>query len=565
MPLVTIQLGQCGNQLGSSFFHTLGEELSSNDYGTQVVSEFFRPNPAVTSSADVSSRNRPLLARALLVDMEPKVVDAAYSSTSLPSCSPEPSHPAWWWSYARANRLCQQGGSGNNWSLGFHGFGPSMETPLLDLVRKEVEHCDSLSGFLLIQSAAGGTGAGFGTFAAQAIRDTFPEAHMLSCCVWPYDTGEVVVQPYNTLLTMAGLTTATDGVILLENEGLHRMCQKVYDVASPSFSNLNLAAARSLAALLLPSRTREVCGCGGGRGSGEREGRGSGRDVAGGEASVNKVSRRLIDLHLHRHSPSYTSSPFSPSSDGPSSSSYGTAPPLTNLGDMVEHLCAHPAMRLLTMRTAPQVAPQNVQYTSFAWPAILKRMRQMALTGSVVESGMDWTAETDSRNCRLSYNPLQRSTAMPPYTEFCRHPSSPPPPPLPPPPPPPPPPRNVSLADWLVLRGSDAERVDVSDLADPKLHDRFVVDPLKVSYSGLPYGGCTMHTAMISNDQGCVRPMERMQGMARAMLASHAFVHQYERYGMDDQELRESFDSVEETLERYRLLSPGGGSGRGTY
>lgn len=34
-------------------------------------------------------------------------------------------------------------------------------------VRKEVETCDLLSGFVLLQSMAGGTGAGLGTYVAQ--------------------------------------------------------------------------------------------------------------------------------------------------------------------------------------------------------------------------------------------------------------------------------------------------------------------------------------------------------------------------------------------------------------
>ena len=34
-------------------------------------------------------------------------------------------------------------------------------------VRKEVEACDLLSGFMLLQSMAGGTGAGLGTYVAQ--------------------------------------------------------------------------------------------------------------------------------------------------------------------------------------------------------------------------------------------------------------------------------------------------------------------------------------------------------------------------------------------------------------
>jgi hypothetical protein len=58
----------------------------------------------------------------------------------------------------------------------------------------QVEACDALGGFLLLQSMAGGTGAGLGTYVAHALRDEYPSSHALNCCVWPYESGEVIVQ-----------------------------------------------------------------------------------------------------------------------------------------------------------------------------------------------------------------------------------------------------------------------------------------------------------------------------------------------------------------------------------
>lgn len=58
----------------------------------------------------------------------------------------------------------------------------------------QVEACDVVSGFLLLQSMAGGTGAGLGTYIATALRDEYPVTHALNCCVWPYESGEVIVQ-----------------------------------------------------------------------------------------------------------------------------------------------------------------------------------------------------------------------------------------------------------------------------------------------------------------------------------------------------------------------------------
>ncbi len=63
MPTITLQLGQCGNQLGCSFFNTLATEFSSHDYGSDAVHEYYRPSPDPNLYT----------ARSVLIDMEPKV------------------------------------------------------------------------------------------------------------------------------------------------------------------------------------------------------------------------------------------------------------------------------------------------------------------------------------------------------------------------------------------------------------------------------------------------------------------------------------------------------------
>jgi hypothetical protein len=48
----------------------------------------------------------------------------------------------------------------------------------------QVEACDVFEGFLMLQSMAGGTGAGAGTYMAHALADDYSSAHLLNCCVW---------------------------------------------------------------------------------------------------------------------------------------------------------------------------------------------------------------------------------------------------------------------------------------------------------------------------------------------------------------------------------------------
>lgn len=59
---------------------------------------------------------------------------------------------------------------------------------------------------------------------------------------------------------------------------------------------------------------------------------------------------------------------------------------VTLFGDIVEKLCCHPAYRLLSLRALPQMPPASLDFTTFTWPAILRRLRQMQITGACLPS-----------------------------------------------------------------------------------------------------------------------------------------------------------------------------------
>jgi len=90
-------------------------------------------------------------------------------------------------------------------AYGYAKHGPECRDQILDLVRLEIESCDSLGGLLIAQSLAGGTGSGVGTFLTECVADAYPDALRLNSVVWPYRHGEVIVQNYNAMLTLASL------------------------------------------------------------------------------------------------------------------------------------------------------------------------------------------------------------------------------------------------------------------------------------------------------------------------------------------------------------------------
>ena len=102
MSVVTIQVGQCGNQVGQAFFQQTLEELkrSSPLIRERAVETYFQ------------RRQDCLVPNAVLVDMEPKVIQRCTKSQYKTADNYVK------WRYDPHMTVYRQGGSGNNWALG---------------------------------------------------------------------------------------------------------------------------------------------------------------------------------------------------------------------------------------------------------------------------------------------------------------------------------------------------------------------------------------------------------------------------------------------------------------
>eukprot|EP01052_Picozoa_sp_SAG31_P003155 SAG31_NODE_119_length_23948_cov_9.957105_2_plen_162_part_00 len=105
------------------------------------------------------------------------------------------------------------GGAGNNWASGYQQANDK-EEELMEMVDREADGSDSLEGFVLIHSIAGGTGSGMGSNLLEKLNDRYPKKLIQTYSVFPNsaETSDVVVQPYNSLLTLKRLTLNADSV-----------------------------------------------------------------------------------------------------------------------------------------------------------------------------------------------------------------------------------------------------------------------------------------------------------------------------------------------------------------
>jgi hypothetical protein len=93
---------------------------------------------------------------------------------------------------------------------------------------------------MLMHSIAGGTGSGLGSFLLERLNDKFPKKLIQTYSVFPNaQEGEVVVQPYNSLLTLKRLVNHADSVIVLDNGALARISADRLHLQTPSFDQTN--------------------------------------------------------------------------------------------------------------------------------------------------------------------------------------------------------------------------------------------------------------------------------------------------------------------------------------
>ena len=125
--------------------------------------------------------------------------------------------------------------------------GEKVQDEILDMIDREADGSDSLEGFVMTHSIAGGTGSGLGSYLLEAINDRFPKKLIQTYSVFPNDN-DVVIQPYNCVLTMKRLTLNADACVVIDNCALTQMVTERLKLKDPSVAQQNQIVSTIMAA-----------------------------------------------------------------------------------------------------------------------------------------------------------------------------------------------------------------------------------------------------------------------------------------------------------------------------
>ncbi|XP_050448864.1 tubulin epsilon chain-like isoform X2 [Cataglyphis hispanica] len=271
---ITIQVGQCGNQIGSAFWplalHEYGIQTTSggvnllkvqrnhvkhiSDLSDAFPSFFHVPvNTDNLNFENVGDLNKAKVrARAVLIDMEDSVV-SRFKQGPLRQL------------FDQTCTVTNYPGSGNNWAIGYHVHGREYHDRIEESIRHVVEKCDRLHGFLLMHSLGGGTGSGLGTATLKLLKDYYSHVERIVSCVYPANMQDTITAPYNTLLATHELIEYATCVLPIENKALLDICnsqmnkkentnQMNYNASCKPFQDMNSIIANMLLHLTSGSR-----------------------------------------------------------------------------------------------------------------------------------------------------------------------------------------------------------------------------------------------------------------------------------------------------------------------
>eukprot|EP00828_Plagiopyla_frontata_P023305 TRINITY_DN2991_c0_g2_i1.p1 TRINITY_DN2991_c0_g2~~TRINITY_DN2991_c0_g2_i1.p1 ORF type:complete len:322 (-),score=46.11 TRINITY_DN2991_c0_g2_i1:143-1108(-) len=107
-------------------------------------------------------------------------------------------------------------------------------------IRKLVEGCDDLSGFVLFSSIGGGTGSGFGTHLYEYLHTEYSKAFRMGITIQPSpELATSVVEPYNALLATGTSLEHSSAQLVFDNQALYSICENHLGVESPNYANIN--------------------------------------------------------------------------------------------------------------------------------------------------------------------------------------------------------------------------------------------------------------------------------------------------------------------------------------
>merc|ERR1712241_1520846 len=138
----------------------------------------------------------------------------------------------------------------NNFARGHYTTGKEMMDQINDRVKKLVEDCDNVQGFIITHSVGGGTGSGLGMLILERLAVDYRKRSKIGFEIYPSpNISTCIVEPYNGLLSTHWLLDHTDVSLILDNEALYKICSDKLDLKTTNYTQMNRIIAKVISSM----------------------------------------------------------------------------------------------------------------------------------------------------------------------------------------------------------------------------------------------------------------------------------------------------------------------------
>jgi tubulin alpha len=138
----------------------------------------------------------------------------------------------------------------NNFARGHYTTGKELIEPILDNVRKLTESCNSLQGFMMFNSVAGGTGGGLGSLMLEKLSEEYGKKAKIGFSIFPSpEISTSLVESYNAVLSTHTLLDHTDISVVFDNQALYDIARTKLGIQQPTYKNLNTIISQVISSL----------------------------------------------------------------------------------------------------------------------------------------------------------------------------------------------------------------------------------------------------------------------------------------------------------------------------
>jgi len=236
--IVSIGVGQGGIQLGSVVWNQYLAEHQIDNAGMLKDPQSKKgkdEEPYETFFAE--SQTGQLVPRNLFVDLEASVCDEVKKG---------PTHKLFHQDFI----INGKEDAANNFARGHYTTGKEIMDSVSDRLKKSVEDCDNLQGFIMTHSVGGGTGSGLGMLILERLAVDYRKKSKIGFEIYPSpNISTCIVEPYNGLLSTHWLLDHTDVSLILDNEALYHLGTSKLDVKQLSYDVLNRIIAKTISSM----------------------------------------------------------------------------------------------------------------------------------------------------------------------------------------------------------------------------------------------------------------------------------------------------------------------------